>query len=121
MDNGYFIVEVIPKNENYAMRVFTNEKKEILQYYFDIILGSGIDEETKLPFYDDIYIDVIMTSGEIEISDQDELDEALSNGTITKETYDFVETTAKNLIGELENNTNRFFGMDLGGYLRWNT
>ncbi len=118
MDNGYFIIEIIPKNENYAMRVFLNDKKEILQYYFDISLRNGIDEETKLPFYDDIYLDVIMTNGEIEISDQDELDDALSNGSITEETYKFVETIATNLINELENKTNKYFNIDLESYLK---
>ena len=48
INNGYYIVEVIPKNENYAMRVFFNEKKERLEYYFDISLENGLDEESKV-------------------------------------------------------------------------
>lgn len=28
IDNNYYIVEVLPKNENYAMRVYFNEKKD---------------------------------------------------------------------------------------------
>jgi len=117
IDKGYKIIEVIPKNENYAMRVFTNDKKEILQYYFDIILGSGIDEDTKLPYYDDIYIDVIMTDGEIEISDADELEDAFTNGSITEETYNLAKTTADKVVMELEEKTNKYFNMDLGCYL----
>src|SRR5574344_1057546 len=69
MDNGFSIVEVIPKNENYAMRVFFNEKKELVEYYFDISLGNGLDEETKLPYYDDAFLDVTITNGKIEICD----------------------------------------------------
>jgi len=117
IDNGYKVVEVIPKNENYAMRVFINDKKEILQHYFDITLGSGIDEETQLPYYDDVYIDVILTNGEIEISDADELEDAFVNGSIAEETYNFAKTTADKVVQELETKTNKFFNMDLGDYL----
>ena len=36
MDDDFYVLEVVPKNENYAMRLFLNEKKEPLEYYFDI-------------------------------------------------------------------------------------
>lgn len=118
MDSGYFIVEVIPKHENYAMRVFFNEKKELVEHYFDISLGNGIDEETKLPYYDDAFLDVTITNGKIEICDEDELDNAFSQGEITEETYSFVKKIAEKLIKEINVNTNKYFNMDLRGYLK---
>lgn len=121
MDSGYFIVEVIPKHENYAMRVFFNEKKELVEHYFDISLGNGIDEETKLPYYDDAFLDVTITNGKIEICDEDELDNAFSQGEITEETYSFVKKIAEKLVKEINVNTNKYFNMDLRGYLKWNT
>ena len=48
VDNNYYIMEVIPKNENYAMRVFFNNNKEILEYYFDVSLENGLDSESGL-------------------------------------------------------------------------
>lgn len=118
MDNNFYIVEVIPKNENYAMRVFFNELKEIVEYYFDISLGNGIDEETKLPYYDDAFLDVTITNGKIEICDEEELDNALSIGEITEETYFFAKKIAEKLIQEIKENTNKYFNMDLGDYLK---
>ncbi|MDD4283138.1 MAG: DUF402 domain-containing protein [Bacilli bacterium] len=118
MDSGYFIVEVIPKHENYAMRVFFNEKKELVEHYFDISLGNGIDEETKLPYYDDAFLDVTITNGKIEICDEDELDNAFSQGEITEETYSFVKKIAEKLVKEINVNTNKYFNMDLRGYLK---
>jgi predicted RNA-binding protein associated with RNAse of E/G family len=118
MDSGYYIVEVIPKNENYAMRVFFNEKKELVEHYFDISLGNGIDEETKLPYYDDVFLDVTITNGQIEICDEDELDNALSQGEITKETYNFAKEVANKLIEEINSNTNKYVNMNLGEYLK---
>ena len=32
IDNGYYVFEVIPKNDNYAMRLFLNSNKEPLEY-----------------------------------------------------------------------------------------
>lgn len=118
MDKGFFIVEVIPKNENYAMRVFFNEKKKIIEHYFDISLENGIDEETKLPYYDDAFLDVTITNGEIEVCDEDELDNALSQGEMTEETYNFVKDIAEKLVEEIKAKTNRYVNMDLGGYLK---
>ena len=60
IDNGYYIVEVIPKEENYAMRVYFNEKKERLEYYFDISLKNGLDEDSKIPYYEDLFIDIVV-------------------------------------------------------------
>ena len=28
MDNGYYVIEIVPKNKNYALRIFLNDKKE---------------------------------------------------------------------------------------------
>ena len=53
MDDGYYILEIIPKNDNYALRVFLNDKKEVIEYYFDIIKESGIDKEYKVPYFND--------------------------------------------------------------------
>ena len=48
MDNDYYVLEVIPKDENYAMRLFLNEKKEALEYYFDICKNNRLDSN-KIP------------------------------------------------------------------------
>ena len=42
MDNGYYIVEIIPKNEKYAMRVFLNDKKEAIMLVPEISLTPQI-------------------------------------------------------------------------------
>ena len=30
MDNGYYVIEIVPKNKNYALRIFLNDKKELV-------------------------------------------------------------------------------------------
>lgn len=118
IDNNYYIVEVIPKNENYTMRVFISDKREILEHYFDITLENVIDEETKIPYYDDLFTDVIIKKdGRIVILDEDELAEALEKGEISSSDYNLANETTKKLVKSIKENNNRYMHIDLNKYL----
>lgn len=119
MDNGYYILEIVPKNEKYALRLFFNDKKEIVEYYFDIIKESGVDEKTKIPYFIDAYLDItISRTGEIKILDRNELDEALENGNLSKEEYNNVLETSEKLLDEINNKTNELLNIDYLKYLK---
>ena len=117
INNGYYIVEVLPKNENYAMRVFFNEKKEILHYYFDITLENGIDEETRIPYYIDLYLDVTFHNDKINVLDENELKAALDEEVITKEQFDLANKTKDLLIESLKNGKNKYLNIDIEKYI----
>lgn len=118
IDNNYYIVEVLPKNENYAMRVYFNEKKERLEYYFDISLKNGLDEETRIPYYDDLYTDITVVQKNIEVLDEEELEEALNMGKISKAEYNIANETRDKLIQSIKNKNNKYMNLDLERYLR---
>lgn len=118
IDNNYYIVEVLPKNENYAMRVYFNEKKERLEYYFDISLKNGLDEETRIPYYDDLYTDITVVQKNIEVLDEEELEEALNMGKISKEEYNLANETRDKLLKSIKNKNNKYMNLDLERYLR---
>ncbi len=118
IDDNYYIVEIIPKNEKYAMRIFINDKKEILEYYFDISLGNGIDKETGIPYYDDLFTDVIIQKdGKIEILDENELAEALNKGEISNDDFNLANETTKNLVKSIKENSNQYMKIELNKYL----
>ena len=117
IDDGYFILELIPKEKNYLIRAFFNDKKELLEYYIDIIKSSGIDEKSKLPYYMDLYIDLIITGDNIEVLDEDELDDAYNLSLITKDDYDLAKSVTESLIEEIKQNTNKYMNMDLSEIL----
>ena len=117
IDNDFYIVEVIPKNENYTMRVYFNKQKERVGYYFDISLENGVDEESNIPYYSDLYLDVAITNGDIEVLDADELEDALKNKVITKKQYDLANNVKDNLLESIKNNNNIFMHLDLESYL----
>lgn len=117
MDDGYYILEIIPKNDNYALRVFLNDKKEVIEYYFDIIKESGIDKEYKVPYFIDLYLDITLFKGQIGILDEEELETARIEKDITEGEYKLVLKTKERLINEIETNTNKLMNIDFSKYL----
>ena len=117
MDNGYYVFEVVPKNKNYAMRLFLDNKKKPLEYYFDITKNNGLDSLTKIPFYDDLYLDITYLDGEINILDEDELLDAFKSGDITKDDLDLVYRTRDLLLDDITNGTNEIMNIDFTKYL----
>ena len=117
INNGYYIVEVLPKKENYTMRVFFNENRERLEYYFDISLQNGLDEESKIPYYDDLYTDITVKKDKIEILDEDELKEALEKQRISRDEYDLANKTRDKLLQSIKNKDNKYMNLNLENYL----
>lgn len=117
MDDGYYVVEVVPKNENYAMRLFLDNNKKALEYYFDICKNNGLDPISLVPFYDDLYLDITVLDGKINILDEDELEEALDKKDITLEDYELTMVIKEKLLDEIENKTNKFMNKDYSKYL----
>lgn len=117
MDDGYYVFEVVPKNENYAMRLFLNEKKEALEYYFDICKNNRIDSVSGVPCYDDLYLDITYLDGYINILDEVELVEAFEKGDISKDDYELVYQMKEKLLNEINNKTNKLMNIDYMKYL----
>lgn len=117
MDENYYVFEVIPKNENYAMRLFLNDKKEPLEYYFDISKNPSLYEKTNIPCYDDLYLDITYLDGKIEIKDEDELLEAYESKDITDEDMEIVYKTRDKLLEEIKNHTNKIMNIDYNKYI----
>ena len=117
IDNNYYIVEVLPKYENYAMRVFFDENKQRIEYYFDISLKNGLDEKTKIPYYDDLYIDIAFNKRNIKVLDEEELKEAFNGGKINNEEYNLANETKDKLLKSIKDKNNKYINMDLEKYL----
>ena len=117
INDGSYILELIPKKENYCIRAFFDKNKTLLEYYIDVIHSSGLDEESNLPYYNDLYTDLVVTKNNIEVWDEDELVEALKDGLISESEFELAQKTTKKLIKEIRHNTNKYLNMDLSNML----
>lgn len=89
LDDGYLWITIIPMKENYALTIKADNKDKLIHFYFDITKENFLDEK-NIPFFKDLYLDVIYDGDDrIEILDKDELEQALNEGDITIEDYNF--------------------------------
>lgn len=73
-----------------------------MQHYIDIVLEHGVTE-AGIPWFDDLYLDVVhLPTGELEIIDGDDLDEALANNRISPEQHALAWDVANKLKGQIE-------------------
>jgi len=117
MDNGYYILEVIPKYKNYSMRLFLDDNKKPLEYYFDICKNNRLDDKLLVPCYDDLYLDITVLNGKINILDEDELEDAFKNNDITEDDYLIVMKTKDKLLDEISKGNNLCMNIDYSKYL----
>ena len=38
IDNNYYIIEILPKNENYAIRAYLDSDKNLIEYYIKVLI-----------------------------------------------------------------------------------
>jgi predicted RNA-binding protein associated with RNAse of E/G family len=118
LDKNYTIMEYSPLDKLYNVRVHINDKLEILEYYFDVILDHEIRnvDGRDVPFYNDLYLDVVyyqkaLTESEpfILLDDRDELKSAFKNEIVN----------ANKIMEELLEGKNEFVNRGLTDYLQY--
>jgi predicted RNA-binding protein associated with RNAse of E/G family len=88
-DGGYRWLNYLPDNENWCMTAMYNQYGEIIEWYFDITKGNIIDSN-GIPCMDDLFLDIVLLpNGEIVTLDENELQEALVQGEINQQDYQF--------------------------------
>ncbi len=121
LKEGYYMLEYLPKNENYGVRVFLNDKKQTISYYIDIINGIGIETGKGL-YYDDLYLDITIdkVNDLVQVWDEDELQKALEDNDITKEQFDLAYDTLKKLLSQIAENSNVYINNNHKKYIEKN-
>lgn len=95
-DAGYAWLHVLPEGENWCLTAMYDKDGAPVQYYFDITQDNVLDGEGSR--FTDLYLDIVcLPDGRMEIIDQDDLEQALTDGEITREQYELAERTATEL------------------------
>ena len=121
LDKDFTIIEYTPLDKKYNVRIHVNDKKEILEYYFDIIAENKIKD--GIPFYNDLYLDVVYFQPAatkegtyIQLVDCNELEEALKENIIDQEQFDMAYIEAEKLMKELKEKKNWYVNRGLEDY-----
>ncbi|WMC92565.1 DUF402 domain-containing protein [Kineothrix sp. MB12-C1] len=90
-------LSILPSKENYCITAMMNEKKEVLVWYIDMIATKGVDKD-GIPYFDDLYLDLIVyPDGTVIEDDREELDASLNQGKITIELFELANGTCQKL------------------------
>lgn len=101
-DNGYSWLQQFPDGEHHALTTMFDTRGNILQHYVDIIDNHGVDEN-GVPWYEDLYLDVIREpDGHVFLVDDDELEEALTAGKVTRAQYDLAWAEARRVLDRMQ-------------------
>lgn len=101
IDDGYTWIRHQPLQKNWVLSTMLDDKKNIIEWYFDITKENSVDED-GCPYYDDLYLDVVvLPSGEIVLLDEDELEDALNRGEITKDEFALAYSTANEIMNSM--------------------
>jgi predicted RNA-binding protein associated with RNAse of E/G family len=105
IDKDYYWLQFAPKDQNYWLTIMYNQQEEIQQFYFDITQSNTILPNGESWFYD-LYLDIVLLpDGTLFLLDEDELEEALTEGIITKEQYDNAYQWANRILHDLKGRT----------------
>ena len=118
ISNGYYLIEVTPIKENYNIRFYYDKNKKLIDYYIDITLENGV--ENKIPYYIDLYLDIIHypENDSVGYIDEDELKDALNNKIISRSDYLLAYKVGEKLLKEIKNKSNKYLNMNIKKYLK---
>lgn len=116
LDDGFTWIQYFGDNDEYATTVMYDEKGNIAQWYVDICTGNRLTDK-GVPYFRDMYLDLaISASGQIEILDEDEMDEAFQNNDVTKEEYTRAYEVLYKVKYEIEHGLNSTINLSKNNY-----
>lgn len=103
-EKDYAWVQIALEGLPFWLTAMYDAQGQLIQIYFDITAGNRFDDPEN-PTFVDMYLDIVVNSrGELYVMDQDELDEALAEGTITQEEWNKASAACERLHAYLEEN-----------------
>jgi uncharacterized protein len=101
LDDGYMWLHQFPLYKHHSVTTMFNANGDIVQWYIDICLEIGI--EKNVPWMDDLFLDIVMLpSNEIYLLDEEELENAYKENSITKQQYNLAWKEANRIIEQLK-------------------
>lgn len=104
VDDQYMWLQQFPAEKKHSVTTMFDASGEVVQWYIDICLRNGM--ENDIPWIDDLFLDIVLLpTGELFIKDEEELEDALSNGIIDEHLYTLAWNEVKSIKSLIENGT----------------
>lgn len=101
LDDGYTWIQLIPTGKKYTVTIMFDNSKQIVQWYIDITNMNGIDSDERI-FYDDLYLDVVITKNRnVILINEEKINRALNNFIITSEQYKNAYKEARDIMDKI--------------------
>ena len=98
----YDIYEAPPK---VSVKVTTKSNSYVVSSTsesYDIVNKIEIDEKLRIPYYEDLYLDIVVKDDNIKILDEDEFENAFKDKSITINQYELAKNVMNNLVTEIK-------------------
>ena len=96
-DKDYSWLQIALEDQFFWVTAMFDNSDRLIEIYIDINAGNCFANPDN-PCFDDMYLDiVVLPNGMVSILDQDELEEALSEGVISKEACEHAELVCRRL------------------------
>jgi uncharacterized protein len=103
-DVGYAWLKQFPTNGHFTVTAQYNSSAQIVAWYIDICLRTGVDQD-QVPWMDDLYLDLIVSPAmDIEVKDAEELLAARKTGEISDSEFDLAWREANQLMKRIIKN-----------------
>lgn len=99
--DGYRWLQVALENENYWITAMFDNDDNLVQIYCDVTDGNVLDDN---PYFDDLFIDVVLFDNEVFMIDQDDLINAYREGIISTLQYNKAKVTSLRLFDFIKDN-----------------
>lgn len=103
--NGFSWIQLFQEDLLYVLTVVVNEKRKVVQFYYDICIDNGYDVHRQSPWFVDAIVDVVVLPNMmVFILDEDELLEGVNAGKISKKKKALIHFTTNHLIQSILHN-----------------
>lgn len=127
LDEGYKWMTLYPKEEKFSIIAIFDLKLELVEFYFDI--GKNVKYKPKVPYLEDLYLDVVITKeNDVIFIDENELENAYKLADIKQKDYELAKKTADKIVNKFHSQAEfenlkqtsymyleKFMGMKLNG------
>lgn len=86
LNDNYYILEYIPKNDNFICRMFIDDQKSLIEKMFRFTRKNDVKD--RIPIYDDLKLSYVIIDDYSTLYNMDKFNELRENNIIDDYTYD---------------------------------